>query len=114
MVVLGGRFSHAVRKGPMLVRRARGGRRACSWRRRSGRRPPSAAEAAVARGRDGGVPGGAADLLYAGWTSMPGDDGAPVVIELELLEPSLFLAHVPAAAERLVGAIAARLTSAPG
>ncbi len=36
------------------------------------------------------------------------------MIELELLEPSLFLAHVPGAADRLVAAIARLLTSAPG
>ena len=35
-----------------------------------------------------------ADLLYARVDLCPAHDGAPLVIELELLEPSLFLAHV--------------------
>jgi hypothetical protein len=73
---------------------------------------PTAAEAAVARAAMASVPGDGEGLLYARVDLIPGDDGAPVVIELELLEPSLFLAHVPGTAERLVGAIARRLSTA--
>ena len=37
------------------------------------------------------------------------DDGRPVVLELELVEPSLFLAFCPGSADRVADAIAARL-----
>ncbi|HVG99742.1 MAG TPA: hypothetical protein VM844_03180 [Miltoncostaeaceae bacterium] len=112
MVFLDGRFSHAVRKGPMLrdEREVVGG---LFLKEQIGPAAPTAAEAAVARAAMAAVPADG-DLLYGRVDLIPGDDGAPVVIELELLEPSLFLAHVPGTAERLVGAIARRLTSAPG
>ncbi len=60
------------------------------------------------------MPGGPQGLLYARVDLVPGPDGAPLLIELELVEPSLFLAHAPGAADRLATAIAARLTSARG
>jgi hypothetical protein len=37
------------------------------------------------------------------------DANAPVVLELELTEPSLFLAHAPGAADRLVRHLVQRL-----
>jgi hypothetical protein len=48
-------------------------------------------------------------LLYARVDVAPGPDGMPVVMELELIEPSLFLAQSPAALARLVAAVARRL-----
>ena len=45
---------------------------------------------------------------------MPDDSGAPVVLELELVEPSLFLAYAEGAAERVAAAIAARLSAPRG
>jgi len=39
----------------------------------------------------------------------PGPTGAPVLMELELMEPSLFLRQWPAALERLVRALEVRL-----
>jgi hypothetical protein len=50
------------------------------------------------------------DLLYARVDVSPGDDGTPVVMELELIEPSLFLKQHPPALERLVSAIVRRLS----
>jgi hypothetical protein len=47
--------------------------------------------------------------LYARVDLVPGADGAPLVLELELTEPSLFLAIDDAAAHRAAAAIAARL-----
>lgn len=52
-------------------------------------------------------------LLYARIDIAPGLDGMPVVMELELIEPSLYFAQGPAALERLVPAIARRLLSSP-
>ena len=48
--------------------------------------------------------------LYARVDLVPGPDGAPVLMELELTEPSLFLTTDPAAAGRVAAAVAARLT----
>jgi glutathione synthase/RimK-type ligase-like ATP-grasp enzyme len=48
-----------------------------------------------------------APVLYARVDLVPGSDG-PVVMELELVEPDLYLATAPGAAERLAAAIAGR------
>ena len=45
-------------------------------------------------------------LLYARVDLVPGPDGAPVVMELELTEPSLFLSTSPGAADRFAQAVA--------
>ena len=47
-------------------------------------------------------------LLYARVDLAPGPDG-PILLELELIEPSLFLATSPGAADRAAAAITARL-----
>ncbi|RFU20242.1 ATP-grasp domain-containing protein [Geodermatophilus marinus] len=47
--------------------------------------------------------------LYARVDLVPGPDGAPQVLEVELTEPSLFLTTAPEAAGRLARAVAARL-----
>ncbi|QGQ21043.1 hypothetical protein GC089_11770 [Cellulomonas sp. JZ18] len=50
-----------------------------------------------------------APLLYTRVDLIPDDEGNPVVLEVELTEPSLFLAHADGAAERFADAVAARL-----
>jgi hypothetical protein len=40
---------------------------------------------------------------------IPGADGEPVLLELELTEPSLFFSHAPGAAPRMADAILARI-----
>jgi len=112
LVHLGGAYSHAIRKGPMLVP---GLEVVSGLFVEEDIRPaaPSAREAAVARAALAAVPGGAERLLYARVDLVPGPDGEPVVLELELLEPSLFLAHAPGAADRLAAAIAGRLIGGP-
>jgi len=47
-------------------------------------------------------------LLYARVDVIPGPDGEPVLVELELTEPSVFMEYAPSAAERFADAIAAR------
>jgi hypothetical protein len=42
---------------------------------------------------------------------VPGPTGEPVVIEVELVEPSLFLAHADGAADRLATAVLAALAA---
>jgi hypothetical protein len=46
--------------------------------------------------------------LYARVDTLPGDDGRPVVLEVELIEPSLFLDFCPDTAEVLADALLAR------
>lgn len=52
---------------------------------------PTAAELAVAERALAAVPGGADAVLYARVDLVDGDDGEPRVMELELVEPNLFL-----------------------
>jgi hypothetical protein len=100
-------FSHAVRKGPMLT--GTGGGWIDPGSEDISARTPSAAELAVAAKVLELIPGGAKRLLYARIDLIPGPDGAPTLIELELTEPSLFFRYAPGAAERLAEAVMARL-----
>ena len=54
------------------------------------------------------LPAKTAPLLYARVDLVPLEDGNPGVLELELCEPSVFVAHAEGAAERLAAAIARR------
>jgi glutathione synthase/RimK-type ligase-like ATP-grasp enzyme len=101
VVFVDGAFSHAVRKRPAAgdfrVHDDYGGSVAAV--------EPAAAERAVAEVAMAapGVP-----LLYGRVDLVSGPAG-PVVMELELVEPDLFLGSAPGAADRLARAIAARL-----
>ncbi|MEV4630914.1 hypothetical protein AB0J90_32080 [Micromonospora sp. NPDC049523] len=102
-------FSHAICKGAMLT----GPDSETPELFRAEKitpRTPSAAERAVADLVLSALPGGTDRLLYARVDLIPGADGAPVLVEVELTEPSLFLAHAPGAADRLADAILTRLT----
>jgi hypothetical protein len=68
-------------------------------------RTPSAAEHDLARAALAAVPGGER-LLYARVDLLPTPHG-PVVGEIELIEPSLFLAFDAGAPQRLAAAIGA-------
>lgn len=111
MIFFDGQFSHAARKGPMLQPGARhpvdGG--ALYIEENISPRQPSEAELEVAeRVFKYANAGLAENLLYARIDLLPGPDG-PVLIELELVEPSLFLLHADGAADRLAAAISARV-----
>ena len=101
-------YSHAVRKGPMLSGPDQGAEGLYRPEEITARKPGTA-ERDLAERVLGAVPGGTDQLLYARVDLIPGRDGDPVLIELELTEPSLFLRHAEGAAERLAEAIAARL-----
>jgi hypothetical protein len=103
-------FSHAIRKGAMLDGPDRGAEGLYRPERITPR-VPAARELAAAEQVLAAVPGGRDRLLYARVDLLPGPDGAPMLLELEVTEPSLFLAHDPAAAGRLADAIVARLAS---
>lgn len=102
-------YSHAVRKGPMLTGPDQQTRELYLPEQITVR-VPSAVELSLARRVLAEVPGGPARLLYARVDLIPGPDGRPLLVELELTEPSLFLGHEPTAAPRLAAAIAARIT----
>jgi hypothetical protein len=55
------------------------------------------------------LPWPADELLYARTDLLADAGGAPMLIELELTEPSLFMAKAPGSAERLAEAIAGLL-----
>lgn len=109
VMYIGGRFSHAIRKGPMLS----GPEALVDGLYKPEDvtpRVPTEAERALADRAIAAVPGGAERLLYGRVDLIPDQDGSPLLIELELTEPSLFLGHGPGAPDRLADAIASRLT----
>jgi glutathione synthase/RimK-type ligase-like ATP-grasp enzyme len=109
MLFVGGRFSHAVRKGALL-KPGEGVRQDRDSRGDLSRVDPTAAQREVAEsvfaaiGRL--VPGSSAPL-YARIDLVDDAAGRPVVLELELTEPSLFLPQAPEAAEALVRGVEA-------
>ena len=103
-----GAFSHSITKGPML---SHDGQRPLVDglyvvenidHRRARLDQLDAAQLALAA-----VPGG--PPLYARVDLIDDADGNPVVLELELIEPSLFFAFDPSAADRLAAVVASRL-----
>jgi hypothetical protein len=118
LLYFGGEFSHAVRKGPLLEPGMEFVRTAYKEESMS-LRDPSAAELAVADLVLDALPAtgagaGRGDLLYARVDLVPGADGSPVLLELELAEPSMFLVldgtEGVASATRFAAAIAARVS----
>ncbi|GLW67950.1 ATP-grasp domain-containing protein [Kitasatospora phosalacinea] len=97
LLYLGGEFSHAVRRGPML-----GGGFA------DVAREPEADQLALAE-RVLAVSAEPGELLYARVDLVRLPDGSPALIELELTEPRLFLDLCPGGPERLAAATLALL-----
>ncbi|MCO8276327.1 hypothetical protein M1L60_37685 [Actinoplanes sp. TRM 88003] len=101
-------YSHAIRKGAMLTGPDEGAIKPGS--ERIDPRTPSEAEHKTAERVLEAVRGGTRRLLYARVDLIPGPDGAPLLVELELTEPSLFLKEGgDAATRRLAEAILARV-----
>lgn len=97
-----GEFSHAIRKGPLL----RIGDPLVAGLfapEQIEPREPDAAERDVAAAALRAIPFD--PPLYARVDLIRGPGGTPMVLELELTEPSLFFAHAPEAAARLAAAI---------
>ncbi|WP_336921244.1 ATP-grasp domain-containing protein [Aquipuribacter sp. SD81] len=115
LVVLDGQVSHAFRKGQILHADAAAtdGLYAVEDIRASGATPEQAALAdRVTRWLADRFPG-AAPLLYARVDTVPGPDGRPVLLELELTEPSLWLQARPEATATWAQAVARRLRTLP-
>lgn len=101
-------FSHAIGKGAMLAG-PDSGVAGLYLEERITPRVPTAAERAVAERVLAAIPGGTDRLLYARVDLIPGPDGTPVLVELELTEPSLFLGYADGAPERFAEAVVTHL-----
>jgi glutathione synthase/RimK-type ligase-like ATP-grasp enzyme len=108
----GGTFSHAIHKGPLLTPGVDPTSEVFAAETIAPRTATDA-ERAVAEQtvawttrRFGFAP------AYARVDLVEGADGAPLVLELELAEPSLFFAHAPGAVGRFADAIRGRLPTA--
>lgn len=105
LLFFGGEFSHGICKGPMLVPgvdEVEGLYKA----EVIAPREPTTGERELAERVLDVVPGRRGDLAYARVDLVMGDDG-PMVLELELTEPSVFLDQHADAATRLASVLAA-------
>ena len=100
-----GRFSHAIRKAPLL-KRGQAPTRALLKPESITARQPSAAELDVAARVLAALP--FETLAYARVDLLPSDRG-PQLLELELTEPSVFLPYGEGAAARFAAVLLARL-----
>ncbi len=106
VVLLGDAVSHAIRKGPLLQLGA-GPVDGLFAEEDISAREPSAEELQVAA-RAMGVVAGLGPTTYARVDLLPTPDG-PLVLEVELAEPSLFLDTAPGSPARLAEVVVARL-----
>jgi O-ureido-D-serine cyclo-ligase len=102
VVFVGGGFSHAFRKGPLL-RVGAAPVAGLFAQEQISAREADAVERRVAQAAFEAIP--FERPTYARVDMIRDDRGAPVVLELELTEPSLYLAHAPGAAERYAGVL---------
>jgi hypothetical protein len=100
LIFTGDEFSHSVTKGAMLA----GPTEMVEGLYNAEVISPRIAtptEMTVARAALVATPGGTGQLAYARVDLVPGADGEPIVIELELTEPLLFMGKAPGSAERV-------------
>lgn len=110
LVYFAGRYSHAIRKSALLdgpYRQLNG----LYKEEEIAAREPALAQLAVAEQVLGTLP---AAPLYARFDLIPGPTGEPLLVELELAEPSLFLGYAPGAADRFADAVLAYLADLAG
>lgn len=108
LVYIGGQFSHAVRKGPLL-RPGEGPTEGFFAAETIAPREPTEPERALGKRVLGSVETRFGPLLYARVDLVPGEDGQPVVLEVELTEPSLFFGHGEGAVQRFTEALEAHI-----
>lgn len=110
LLFISGVLSHAIRKGQMLHRGRSGAKVAGLFVQEDiRRRTPTPAQIALAHDVMANVPGPPGQLLYGRVDVIPDDHGDPVLLELELIEPSMFLLHAEGAARTFAQAVARRL-----
>lgn len=98
-------YSHAIRKGPMLTGPDEGMDTLYKPEEITPR-VPTAAERAVGEAVVATLPPG---LAYARVDLIPDERGNPLLVELELTEPSVFMLHDTGAAARLAAALTSLL-----
>jgi O-ureido-D-serine cyclo-ligase len=102
-----GQYSHAIRKGPLLAPDCAATTQLFAPEQIQACEPSPAERALAARVLAAlsftPVP------LYARVDLLSDEDGQPVLLELELTEPSLFFDHAPGSVHRFVDALLARL-----
>jgi hypothetical protein len=112
LMFFAGRFSHAIRKGPLLPRGSAASPAIGLFApEKITPRTPGADEVRVAEQVFGALPFDAAPL-YARVDLIRDHTGAAVLLELELTEPSLFFAHSAGSAERFTAAVVKHATTA--
>jgi glutathione synthase/RimK-type ligase-like ATP-grasp enzyme len=114
LVFIDGTFSHSVRKGALLDGPYREGLEDELYRQEiMTARDATDAERELAERVVAALPsispGDDGPLLYARVDLIPDDEGNPVVLEVELTEPSLFFTYAEGSAQRFADAIVARL-----
>jgi len=105
LIYFGGKFSHAIRKGPLL-KPDEGPTRALFAAEHITARTPQADELHLAEQTLAAIPF-AQPLTYARIDLIHDAQHAPRVLELELTEPSLFFAHSAGSVERFARAVLA-------
>ncbi len=105
LLYFGGEASHAIRKGPLLQLDSALVAGLFAPEEVTARQP-GADEQALAAAAYAAIPFDAP--LYARIDMIRDDRGAPVILELELTEPSVFFAHAPGSADRLARLLVAR------
>jgi glutathione synthase/RimK-type ligase-like ATP-grasp enzyme len=106
LIYFDGRASHAIRKGPLL-QLGSGLVSGLFAPEQITAREPAPDEARLAAAAHAAIP--FATPLYARIDMIRNAQGAPVLLELELTEPSLFFACAAGAADRLAQALLARI-----
>jgi hypothetical protein len=109
LVFLDGELSHAMRKGPLLALDVPPPDGLFRAEQMSPVDAPAADAVALAERVHADVVERFGRPLYARVDVLRDAAGAPAVLELELVEPSLFLGYAPGSAQALARAIAARL-----
>ena len=107
LIYFEGQFSHAIRKGPLL-KRNEGPVEGLFARETITARVPDAAELRVGARAIQAMP--FETPLYARVDLIRDEKGEPVVLELEMIEPSLFFPFAGGSAERFAGAVVRRST----
>jgi hypothetical protein len=114
VMLFNGEFSHAIRKELMLGAHTLAEVEGLYKEEQIDQRGASDAELALAQRTLAVLPFGSADLLYARVDMVPGENGQPMLMEVELTEPSMFMVKAPGSQERFASAIAERAKKEAG
>jgi len=100
---IGGEYSHAIRKGPLLVPNVEGEKEHGLFLKEDiSPREPNPEQRDLAAAVMGYISQRFGVPLYARVDLLENSEGKPVILELELVEPSMFFVTAPQSAARLV------------